>query len=369
VAGRRARKEWEARVEATTRERHPSDLTAARHTWDHELSTEQQFRIIQELVDTRAADWCRAYSNVIDVLQGYGTQRNAEGRRTVVRKPCITFVVKRKWRGQRVTKPEQRLPRYVLTYVGLRRRRKLCAVPTDVEDAATYRQVEIQNLNVWVHCQQADLQIPGVVTCAVKTRYGQDKWFALSCRHVLALSKYVHPRLYAGSRVRVSSPGGRQLGLTLGLYGQLADQPAVSLDAQLAEVTSVTALRRALRGLTLSGYAVRWSELPDTYYIRCPGEPIYAEKVRRVTHETLDYERCGIHYVLHSELIESLVAPGATQPGYSGSPVVSEPGQLLLGMHIAGGGDTAYMIPAWDLFKPENYHGMAPSDRIMLGNP
>ena len=64
-----------------------------------------------------------------------------------------------------------------------------------------------------------------------------------------------------------------------------------------------------------------------------------------------------------------------TKPGDSGSPVVSQAQDgMLLGMLIARGGDGegncfAYMIPAWQLFNPENYNGAANSEEWKIFNP
>ena len=47
---------------------------------------------------------------------------------------------------------------------------------------------------------------------------------------------------------------------------------------------------------------------------------------------------------------------------------------ILLGMHIAGvdnpnGNRFAYMIPAWELFNPENYNGAVNSEEWGIFNP
>ncbi len=56
--------------------------------------------------------------------------------------------------------------------------------------------------------------------------------------------------------------------------------------------------------------------------------------------------------------------------GDSGSPVVSSKnGGMLLGMHIAGGGNLAFMIPAWQLLNPARYKGVASSEVWELINP
>jgi hypothetical protein len=72
--------------------------------------------------------------------------------------------------------------------------------------------------------------------------------------------------------------------------------------------------------------------------------------------------RC-VGHVAHQLLVES--APEeATQPGDSGSPVMSEPdGGVLLGMRIAAmnngpGTRFIYMIPAWQLLDPATSMGV-----------
>ena len=65
--------------------------------------------LAEEIVETRGAEFCRAYDNVIDVSFGYKRRRDKKtGKQRIVRTPCVTFVVKRKWRGDRNS--DQKLP-------------------------------------------------------------------------------------------------------------------------------------------------------------------------------------------------------------------------------------------------------------------
>jgi hypothetical protein len=52
--------------------------------------------------------------------------------------------------------------------------------------------------------------------------------------------------------------------------------------------------------------------------------------------------------------------------GHSGSPVTTNDGGTLLGMHIAGGKVHAFMIPAWHLFQSARYENIAPTEQLSL---
>lgn len=70
--------------------------------------------------------------------------------------------------------------------------------------------------------------------------------------------------------------------------------------------------------------------------------------------------------VWHRRIVRWTCVTSQTFAGDSGSPVVSEDGVTLLGMHIAGGDGYAYMIPASDLLNPAFYYGLSTSGRIEL---
>jgi hypothetical protein len=63
--------------------------------------------------------------------------------------------------------------------------------------------------------------------------------------------------------------------------------------------------------------------------------------------------------LLRVPLVEYELTSDTTQPGDSGSAVVSSDDAILVGMHIAGQGNFGFMIPSFELLRPDNYVGMA----------
>ena len=135
---------WMKAVKAAARGRTPSDAEheAAVRVFTTELSSHEQMALVREIFETRSAELCRAYRNLVDVTYGFRSRRTADGGRELVRTPCITFIVDKKWESERGTQRDQRLPRHLYAYWTVGGVRKLCAVPTDVEEAKDYAGIE-----------------------------------------------------------------------------------------------------------------------------------------------------------------------------------------------------------------------------------
>lgn len=351
---------------AGTRRWVPGDVAVASSVFDR-LPPEAQLEVTQAIVETRAAELARAYPGVIDVAFGY-RRRRARGKQRyeVLSTPCVRFIVKRKWVGK-TTRPRGRIPERLFTHCWIDGQRRLCAAPTDVEDAAVFAGARAHTEPIHVRWKTSTAH--GAIACAV-TRDVEAGTFALSCRHVLSLTDLYYAEATWGAEVSVdsSAPGGR----TRAIAGPLREAPDRSFDAQLLQVADDALLRRALDGITLSGYAQGFADLPGRYFIRAPGLTIEARKLALVYDRP--YYLGGVGDVVHYILVESVVETPTTG-GHSGSPVISEhDGGLLLGMHVAGvdngpGNRFAYMIPAWQLFDPSNYDGADNAERWSWTNP
>ncbi len=383
------RKAWVKAVEAETKGRQPTSLKAARAAWKG-LSGEEQLAIAKEIVDTRASELCRAYRNVISLSCGFRTRRNKKtGKRRVVRHVCVTFLVKKKWKPGENAGSGEELPTHLFAYCTLRGKRRkgkeskperrLCAVPTDVECASDYHMIrpQAETRGITVTKESHGLSETGAVACALeRTSVGSRRLYAVSCRHVFAFSLQIHPTMRLGAGVRVSSTD-KHVGKTRRHMGKLRNGPLPSFDAQMAEVDQGDreGLRQALNDLLYTDIAKNENDIPEAFWIQTPGgvSTKATNKGFRTNH-IISYPIGGnrVLHVLHELLIESQVAKGATQNGDSGSPVTStREGGILLGMHIAGGGDTAFMIPAWLLFEPRQYRGtgVLPDDKLKMTNP
>jgi len=369
--------DWARYAEEVTRKRKPKNVTAASRTYLKELSRDEQMALAEEIVETRASELCRAYRNVVDVSFGYKRRLDSKsGKKRIVRTPCVTFVVKSKWRGRRDT--EESLPKHLFAYWKIGRTRKLCAVPTDVEPASEFARAQPQaavRARIAVKDATTGRGIFGATTCAVQ-REGDSSLYALSCRHVFSISDSLHQRRVVNAEVRLQRKDGEIFARTVGVRGPLADAPTVSFDAQLARVNvnMIAQFRATLAGMTFSKRARGVRDIPDKFWINTPRSfvkggrrrqvRVRAEKLRFVFDRIIIYP--GVGRVQHAMLIESQVAP-ATLAGDSGSPAVTHiSGGMLLGMHIAGGRGLSYLIPAWQILAPANYK--RPNDSWKLVN-
>ena len=338
----------------------PGDVTEASETFAHLLLPEQ-LAVAREIVETRAPELARAYPGIIDISFGYRRRRNRRTRRLdIVKAPCVRFIVRHKW-PRREKHKHERIPSRLFAYWTIDGRRRLCAVPTDVESASSFTSPHAQAEPIRAHWKTSTAD--GAIACALTRDSQPATTFALSCRHVLSLTDlYCHEPTW-GAAVTVKPDV--LVGPTVAVAGQLQNPPDRSFDAQLLESVNNSALGEALGGLTLSGYAKGYDDLPDEWFIRTPSLTIAARKLGFV-YDRPYYVGC-VGTVVHYLLVESTVDT-PTEGGHSGSPVVSAPdGGVFLGMHVAGmdngpGNRFAYMIPAWQLFDPSNYDGAANSE-------
>ena len=346
-------------------------LLEARRVFERELSREVQLQVAQEIVVTRATELRLAYPNVVQVTFGHRRMQDSRARRyRVVPTPCVRFLVARKWPKSHGKRAPGRIPRHLLAFCVVRGERRLCAVSTDVEDARVHRGVRAQGTAVaatWDGTSEF-----GTLACAIQRDVFPDRIYGLSCRHVLSLSAKFFDKTTWGADVQVQTTAGPVIGPTRAVAGPLAETG--SFDAQLVEATNRPALRTALGPVVPARFARGVAELPATYDIHTPSGMISAAFVDFRPDPIYEV---GDHRIGHRMLVQSQPEEG-TNPGTSGSPVISKDGQLLLGMHVAGKAELdsqrhfiamSYMIPAWDLLDPRNYANVSRQERWTLVTP
>jgi len=368
---------WADETEKSTLARIPAELKKAKRTFLSLLSRDEQLELCKEIAETRAVELCRAYHNVVDVCFGYKRRRDPRSNTNhVLRTPSITFVVRSKWRTTR--KSREVLPEYLFSYWTVRRKRRLCAVPTDVEAASEFAGVRPRAARnrIAVFDEQTGNGDFGSVTCAVR-RKGDPRLFALSCRHVFSISDTLNGQAVIDAAVHLQDLDGAIFGRTTAIRGPLAPKPAISFDAQLAAVTPavMNQFRSTMAGLSFTdanSFAHGMADIPDKFWIVTPRIDhnvqvrVRAEKLRFVFDRGIDYP--GVGLVSHQMLLEAQLIDGAAVEGDSGSPVVTHiGGERLLGMFIAGTDTLFYIIPAWQLFAPANYD--LPNESWALVNP
>jgi hypothetical protein len=193
---------------------------------------------------------------------------------------------------------------------------------------------------------------------------------------VLSLSARFFADTTWGAQVQVQTAENPTIGPTRAIAGTL--DKADSFDAQLVEATAqptgVAALRAALGPTVPIRIAGRVTDLPATYDIHTPTGVIGAAFV---DFPLLATYKVGDHTIRHGAIVQSQPTK-ATQPGSSGSPVISKDGSTLLGMHIAGKAERdpqkrevaiSYMIPAWELVNPRNYRNAGNQETWTLVAP
>jgi hypothetical protein len=321
------------------------------------LSAEQKWTIITEIVVSRAGELLRAYPDALDVMAGHRRRRHGTGGGRLVPEPCLKFLVRKKWRRGKPGPLGQRIAERVLAYGGIEGERRLYAVRTDVEGTEARARVSAQGAPVAVAWKQASTR--GALACALRRSTTGDTLFGVGCRHVLSLTQSFPTSSPVNLTVGLDAPAGAAIGATRRIEGLLREaEDGPSFDAQLLEVTNVGAFRVALGGLGASTVG-RDAIPPLRFVILTPGGPIGAT-FSAVVRDRPVYT-VGTRRIQHDVLFES-EPDRATGEGASGSPVVTEDGSVLLGMHVAGTGaqqpPLAYMIPAEKLLDPDQYTGV-----------
>lgn len=310
---------------------------------------ERQGAIIRELVETRDAELRRAYPDLLGLGYGIGT---AQGRDKPT--PCVMFLVTRK--AKRVA-ADRRLPSHLFTYWTYRGRRVLCAVPTDVEEQRAYREVVAHAPESLAVSSGAVGPISGRLTSPVRISRIPGL-FVLSCLHVLGMVQQFYPGLGPSCEFRPAG-GDRRIGVLSGYRGCIEEpspEHPYSFDAALGTVDDDAVVRSMLARVLPANWPTEMvlepQSIPNDALILSDREiearlrTTWRPRTLRVTYDT----PAGRIEVEHSGLIEW---DASTQRGDSGSPVVARDRRdLLLGMHIAGDGSTAVMIPAFELFRP-----------------
>ncbi|WP_425404110.1 hypothetical protein [Hwanghaeella sp.] len=356
-------------TEQETLSRTPGNLTEARRTFREELSYADQLRLAEEIVLTRGQELCLAYANVISLTFGFARKRSKSdpAKKILRRDVSVSFIVKRKW-GEGQAVKGQELPKYLFAFWKVGRKRKLCAVPTDVEAADDVMQAEPLSAKstALVSDPAGQIGVTGAITCVIK-RKKRPLPYAISCRHVLSMSDVRHGKPGGGNPVSIYRGGGGALAVSTGIRGPLSgNRRSYSLDVQLAGILDgkEDAFRQTMLDLEITDYVRSNADIPRRFDIYRPPTRHDGESQRRSERVTADLVR--FHYnrllpyhqsigrILHELLLEVRASP-RTMKGDSGSPAITTDKTKLVGMLIAGQGDLSYLIPAWYLLNPVQY--------------
>ncbi len=349
-----------------------------------------QLQLALEVAETRAHEYCGMFTNVVMVTAGFKTKRTALGVARLVKLPCVTFIVRSKWKSPR-SKSKQVLPSHVLAFAGLNGERRLFAVPTDVVSETSFYSAR-SHAPAGIDVHVPSFKDIGNVTCAAYLKSdGGEKLVALSCQHVLSpVRQLADTAPIEGAEILVNDGSAIGLGRSTGFGGRLRTDGLPSFDVQLGRVDDRTALAAALNGLNLTpGREILKSEnefnsiansanfeiLVSPHNRPSATDPLRRTPLRAAFLRYAPTDVQGIAYtffdnenecelpVNHRRLIMfKLLNGGETIHGDSGSAIVvrnADGRQTLAGMHIAGGNERdyfySYVIPAWLLFNPYQY--------------
>jgi hypothetical protein len=394
---RATRAGWARSVETASLQRRPALEDDAVRRWTALASTAQRMALVREIVATRAPELTLAYRNVVAVVAGYRTRRNAGGAEELLPEPCVIFITRKKWQPGDAGDPGQRLPARLLTFGpgaaqgrGRSPARCVFAVPTDVQLAARHAGARAQaGAAVRMADEVAAFALPGTLTCGVRLQgaAAAESHFVLSAMHVLSpVPRQTDAR--GGADFAALLPPQVVRGVSARWGGHLDGNSGDGFDAQLAVLTNRAWFNAALAPLRLST-RMSFVPAPDLFDELAPrtsfrivvhdGQPNAAPgpraEVRAQFSKVVGREwvifydmRIGNNAapagIVHPELLLLSVHPDCPPPasGDSGSAVVcdNDDGSVtLVGMYIARGPQgaerDAYVLPAWQLFDPANW--------------
>jgi len=375
---------WDLYTENFVGHHHPEDIKQAIHTYKKDINPSQQYTLIEELVDTRSLELCHAYENVVSIHVGYGFRKNNKGIiKSKGKVPNVIFLVKEKWLEKDEGHVSEKIPKFLFTYCNIGNKRKLCAIPTDVECAKERANVRIDSINPGIEIipsERSDPGRPGTITCAIQRSLFPDKTYVMSCRHVFSLSAFYHPsQLLLSDVVRRGGDSSFSFAKTTQIKGPLENAQSLSVDSQLSLVTDYRKLQTVLKNTYFTSYAQSFNDIPKnkSYWILTPRGPIEVEYQQRwKPDKPISYGPSDLSHVVHEDVIESVFKRKnlITINGDSGSAVTTEKyGGKLLGMHfysddiritdeVNDNRKSSFCIPAWVLFASKNYSNALPNE-------
>jgi hypothetical protein len=336
-----------------------------------DLPAQAQLKLARQCVRMQGAALQQTYPDIVGI--GYGYRTVGREQTVLLSEPCLTFMVRRKWRRGLAGADRAHLPRHVITDLNIAGKRHRCAIPTDVTSLMDFRHVEPR---AQVHAVSPGLgSLRGPLCCAVRLQQS-GQLYGVGCHHVLALSKLTAEFGRAGLHPRVavqSDPAPRRdVGELSDYYGLVED--GVFFDAALAKITHPDVLANLLAE-PFPGTVALTSEtnLPQTVTIHSFKGGLLSATVSHVWHAPtapplIKYIFLEARFgTIRPKTVVQVKLDTHTQNGDSGSPVFSLGGAIFQGMLIAGsdaGTPKAFFIPAYELLKARNY-GLASGDEML----
>ena len=353
-----------------------TSLAQAQRNFKRGLNRSAQLQLAHEVAMCQGPTLVGAYTNLLSVGSGYRTRRSADtGVPALLREPCVSFLVRRKWPTAGRPGHPQALPKHLLAFASVQGQRLLCAVPTDVQPRSEHgkpvphNSVETLPFGIFVDQAQSKKFVTGVAACAVRRPAKPGTTFLLGCRHVLSRTELDTDPDQTHLPVLLGNEDRSALGQTTAVRGPLDAGPDAGFDAQLAVVEQSAALRGALGGLVFdsaTSYVQDPSEMDKIpgFYVATGrlGDDgrrllVWVTYRNTVRNFKMDYPRGdGSNVTVRHDLVLFGEPAEPLTFGDSGAPAVRlRRGQQLVGMYIGGEDGRAFVIPAWQLMHPANY--------------
>ncbi len=365
---------------ATARAWQPPEIDehAAQKTW-RGLSFERKMEVVEEVVTTRSIELHLAYTGILSINAGKKSQKGTVGKKLRDEIPAVIFAVRKKLSQQEgKARPRTNLvPEELYAVVDVRGKRRICAVPTDLVDAKACTGFKTQTGSNKPRQEQIFMKHPdhskrlkGVITCCVNLprERNRDPTHMLSCRHVFGMIDYVGSAKPPDTATVCNKSSG-VIGKPTTTCGKLKT-PGIEnrCDVAIGRVDSSIRVRRAIKGLSVERFANGWDEFPKKtrFLIRTPEGVLEASYVDRGSFG-VEYNFKGTKsVVIMPNLIKAEVYGKETRGGWSGAPFISRKRNgVLLGMHIAGEGNIALMIPGW-ILRDYSYYNFGGNQRSGL---
>jgi hypothetical protein len=339
------------------------------------LGFEAQMRIVDEIIETRAAELMAAYPSIISLGIGRRRWRDRQGhaRTSKVGALHLRVLVRRKWKPAASNAQRKGcIPRYLLAKAGPDDARFLVAVPTDIDAMPLRSSMQLQAMAIRGHAPAGYSK--GSLSCVVQEQHsGGARYLGLSCRHVLSPLFNGVPSSGTTAHTVDEMTTATVLGDGTPLRGSFGDPARLDFDAQFFSFQSPEKAALAIRAsLSFAGVIASQGQFLLPMFIAAG----YTRKSIPVRFHTFWKTPRPLFpgWQAHRELIElTFSGKFVTDQGDSGSPLlIPQDGQrpIYVGMHIArhtsDAGAVSYCVPAWDLLNPALYGPQASRSTFTL---
>lgn len=331
-----------------------------------ELDREQQFDALAWVVDWihRADAVSEISPNAVRVGFGLRQKSGASSRTRLFKTPVLVVHVRRKWAQEPKRGADaRRVPPWIQLRVPVGGRSLQLAVPTDVCAESPTPRAHADRRSLLVRSPRTNRSDKGSACALVRDPNNPTgPVYILTCHHV-AFS-------WAVTRSAQDSPKPNVFSVASGanaeaLLGQ-STRPSRRFGPRVAASVDAALVKLDASGLNIASAGAFWGNHPaawpatkgqlaivataSTVRLVSKWGPATFDYVQHRFNQDVDYGAGRVVSIAQAVEFRSASGSRDPQPGDSGGAMIAGR-NLLLGMHIAGVGDTSYVIPAYLLFS------------------